>query len=126
MNKLFNKITNAVTTAYYKAIGALFSILFAAAPAHAQGVINMANNGIRFFQVLTALLIAAGVTSGLGTIAWAISQMIKKGNDRGEDITWLSIGLKFIGGAFLLALSWVGVSVLETLGGNASNVGGSL
>lgn len=126
MKKLFNKMTNAISNAYYKVVGAVIAAAFAVAPAHAQGMINMANNMTRFFQVATQVVIAGGVLGGLGVIGWAVSQMIKKGGDRGEDITWMSIGLKFVGGAFLLALSWVGVSVLETLGGNSSNIGGRL
>lgn len=119
MKNLFNNLTARVT-------GAFLSLLFMVSPVHAQGMINMANNMTRFFQVATQVVIAGGVLGGIGVIGWAISQMIKKGGDRGEDITWMSIGLKFVGGAFLLALSWVGVSVLETLGGNAGNVGGRI
>lgn len=126
MKKLFNKLTSTMSSAYHKAIGAFLSTAFAVAPVQAQGMINMANNATRFFQVGTQVLIAAGVLGGLGVIAMAVMQMVKKGGDRGEDITWMSIGLKFVGGAFLLALSWVGVSVLETLGGNSSNVGGRI
>jgi hypothetical protein len=126
MKNLFNKVTTTVSNAYYKGIAAVLSLAFSIAPAHAQGMINMANNMTRFFQVATQVVIAGGVLGGIGVIGWAVSQMIKKGGDRGEDITWMSIGLKFVGGAFLLALSWVGVSVLETLGGNSSNVGGRI
>lgn len=90
---------------------------------YAQGATTAASNLTNFFRVLTTVIIAACVAGGLGTIAYGAFQMVKKGDQRGEDITWMSIGLKFAGGAFLLALGWVATMILETLGGSAGNIG---
>lgn len=103
---------------------AVYSLwLLLSSPAAAQGLINTGSNLTRFFQTGVTVLIAAGVLGGLGVIMWGISQMIKKGDQRGDDISWMSIGVKLAGGAFMLSLSWVGTSVLETLGGSGANIG---
>lgn len=115
INNFKNRVRDAVATATVS--------VMTMPVAYAQGATTAANNLTRFFQVATGVVIAACVLGGLGVIAFAVSQMIKKGDQRGEDITWVSIGLKFAGGAFLLALGWVATMVLETLGGNAGNIG---
>lgn len=126
--KLINQIKSAFSSLKDRMDRAMIAvmILVVSNEALAQGGVGIASNTTRFIQALVTLMIAVGVLAGLGVIVMAIMQMIKKGDQRGEDITWGSIALKFVGGAFLLALSWVGTMVLETLGGNAGNIGRSV
>lgn len=122
LSSIYRDIRLTGVSTYQRLALAAFASM-ACAPAFAQGAIGVASNLTRFMQAAVMLLVAVGVLAGLGVIVMAIMQMVKKGDQRGEDITWGSIGLKFVGGAFLLALSWVGTMVLETLGGNAGNIG---
>jgi hypothetical protein len=126
--KFINQIKSAIASLKNRFDRAMIAVMVfvCSNEAIAQGGVGIASNTTRFIQALVTLLIAVGVLAGLGVILMAIMQMVKKGDQRGEDITWGSIALKFLGGAFLLALSWVGTMVLETLGGNAGNIGRSV
>lgn len=95
----------------------------AVGPAHAQGFINTAQNFTLLFKAIGLAIIGGGVVGGLGAMAVGISQMIKKGGDRGDDITWMSIGLKVFGGALLMVLGWLAGTAVQTVGGNTSDIG---
>lgn len=95
-------------------------------PAHAQGFATAANNLTNLFKAASIAIIAGGVVGGLGSMGWGVSEMIKKGGQRGEDITWVSIGYKIFGGALLMVLGWLGGTAVETLGGSRGNIGGTL
>ena len=96
------------------------------AAAQAQGFTTAANNFTSLFRAVSVGIIAGGVVGGLGAMAWGVSQMIKKGGDRGDDITWMSIGYKIFGGALLMVLGWLGGTAVEQLGGSRGNIGGTL
>lgn len=115
----FSKLKAKVSRLSAMAVVTVLTSPVAMAQGFITGIMNMTN----LFRVATIALIAGGVLVGLGVIAWGVMDMVKKGGQRGDDISWLHIGLKFIGGAFLLALSWVGTTTLETVGGNAGSIG---
>ena len=75
-----------------------------------------ANNFKSLFDSVALVIKAGGVVGGLGCIAWGISEMMKKGGDRGDDITWMSVGYKVFGGAMMMVLGWVGSAALGMFG----------
>lgn len=100
------------------------SVVWALSPStQAQGFQQAATNLTTLFKAASIAIIAGGVVGGLGAIGWGLSQLIKKGGDRGDDITWMSIGYKVFGGALLMVLGWVGGTAVETLGGSRGAIG---
>lgn len=93
--------------------------------AQAQGFVNTATNFTSLFGAVGTAIIAGSVVAGLGAMGVGISQMIKKGGDRGDDITWMSIGLKVFGGALLMVLGWLAGTAVETVGGSRGSIGAS-
>lgn len=98
-------------------------LLAAASGARAQGLISAGSNVERLVQVGITIIIAVGVLAGLGFILkglWDLTSKTARGND---DITWGSISSKIGGGGLAMALGWLGVQVVETLGGSAGDIG---
>ena len=71
---------------------------------------------------ITALCAAAGV----GAIGFAGKMLMKKAGDRGDDVEWSKIGYSLLAGAFLLSVSFIASTSVETLGGDSSNMGKAL
>lgn len=104
-------------------LGAMAAPFIASAPVMAQGFIRGFQNLNTLTQAGIGLLILVGMLGGLGFILGALFSMYKK-YDRGNDeITWGKIGIQLGAGGLAMALSWVGVQVVETLGGNQSDIG---
>lgn len=107
-------------------LGAMAAPFVACAPAMAQGFIRGFQNLNQLTQAGIGLLIAVGMLGGLGFILGALFSMYKK-YDRGNDeITWGKIGVQLGAGGLAMALSWVGVQVVETLGGGQGDIGRKL
>ena len=105
-------------------VAATVSVTVLSAPAvHAQGFTQAANNFTQLFQAVGVAIIAGGVVGGLGSMGAGLFHMIKKGGDRGEDITWMSIGYKIFGGALLMVLGWLAGTAVEQMGGSRGNIG---
>ena len=104
-------------------LGAMAAPFVASAPAMAQGFIQGFQNLNQLTQAGIGLLIAVGMLGGLGFILGALFSMYKK-YDRGNDeITWGKIGVQLGAGGLAMALAWVGVQVVETLGGGQGDIG---
>lgn len=104
-------------------VGAMAAPFVAVSPAMAQGFIQGFQNLNALAQAGIGLLIAIGMLGGLGFILGGLFNMYKK-YDRGNDeITWGKIGVQIGAGGLAMALAWVGVSVVETLGGNQGDIG---
>ena len=104
-------------------LGAMAGPFLASAPVMAQGFIQGFQNLNTLAQAGVGLLIIVGMLGGLGFILGALFSMYKK-YDRGNDeITWGKIGVQLGAGGLAMALSWVGVQVVETLGGNQGDIG---
>jgi hypothetical protein len=104
-------------------IGALAGQVFVAAPVFAQGFINGFRNLDTLAQSGIALLILVGALGGLGFILGGLFSMYKKYDRGNDDVTWGKIGLQIAAGGLAMALSWVGVQVVETLGGSQGDIG---
>lgn len=95
------------------------------AGAQAQSATNAfqtgANNFKSVFDSVALVIKAGGVVGGLGCIAWGISEMMKKGGDRGDDITWMSVGYKVFGGAMMMVLGWVASAALGMFGASTAS-----
>lgn len=118
MNKL-TKIQNALRSF---PVALMASVAMPSARA-AGGFLTTIQNMTYLAKAMTLLLIAAGVLSGLGLIAYGLLQMHKKGNQQRDDISWMSIFLSIIAGAGLLALTYIGTAGVETLGGSSGDIG---
>ncbi len=107
-------------------LGVLVAPLVSVSPVMAQGFINGFNNLSTLAQAGIGLLILIGMLGGLGFILGALFSMYKKYDRGNDDITWGKIGMQLGAGGLAMALSWVGVQVVETLGGGAGDIGRSL
>lgn len=99
------------------------ALLLMCSPAFAQGFIDGFKNLGDLTKLGIALLISVGVLVGVGLILGALVAMYKKERRGQDDITWSQIALQIAAGGLSMALSWVGVQVVETLGGSASDIG---
>ena len=103
---------------------AAIAFVWAFAPsAEAQGFTAAAANMTTLFKAASIAIIAGGVVGGLGAVGMGLAALIKKGGDRGDDVTWVSIGYKIFGGACLMVLGWIGGTAIETLGGSRGAIG---
>lgn len=108
-------------------VGGLLSAALAGAPVMAAGgLINGFTNLNSLIQLGIGIMIAIGLMAGLGFVLGACMSMYKK-YDRGNDeITWSKIGMQFFAGGLGMALGWVGIQIVETMGGSASDIGKSM
>jgi len=59
---------------------------------------------------------------GLGAIGWALMEMLKKSRGRdGGDVQWSHIGIKFIAGAFLVAITVTTDTFTQTFVGSSAS-----
>jgi len=107
-------------------LGAIVGQVFVAAPVFAQGFVSGFRNLDTLAQSAIGLLILIGALGGLGFILGGLFSMYKKYDRGNDDVTWGQIGLQIAAGGLAMALSWVGVQVVETLGGSQSDIGRSL
>ncbi len=106
--------------------GRVALIALVAGSALAQGFIEGFANLKTLANLGVGLLIIIGLLGGLGMVLGGLVSAWKKYDSRGDDITWSRIGLQIVAGGFAMALGWVGMQVVETLGGSAGDVGKSI
>jgi len=97
-----------------------------AVPAFAQGAERVFQNLNSVTQIGIAFLVAVGVLAGLGLILGGLFSMYKKYDRGSDDVTWGKIGMQISAGGLAMALSYVGVLVVETMGGSQSDIGRTL
>lgn len=107
-------------------LGACASPFLVVTPVLAQGFVNGFKNLNTLAQSAIGLLILIGVLGGLGFILGACFSLYKKYDRGNDDIGWGKIGLQLAAGGLGMALSWVGVQIVETLGGSESDIGRQL
>lgn len=107
-------------------LGLIGGQLLVVAPAFAQGFVNGFRNLNTLTQAGIGLLILIGALGGLGFILGGLMAMYKKYDRGNDDVSWGKIGLQIAAGGLAMALSWVGVQVVETLGGSQSDIGRTL
>ena len=94
----------------------------------ASGAANAAWNtaltsilGLTQLGVTVALALAA--LGGVGAFAYAGKLLLKKGGDRGDDVEMGKVGWSVLAGVFLLALAYVALQSVESMGGGAGDIG---
>lgn len=108
-------------------LGLLAGALLGPCVAGAQGFIQGFQNLNQLTQIATGLVIGLGLLGGLGMVLGGLVTMWNKYNDRGsQDSSWAKIGIQITAGGFAMALGWVGLNVVETLGGSSSDIGRSI
>lgn len=96
----------------------------AAAKAHAAGGwMTAITNITSLAQAAAVAVTAAGFLAGLVAYFYAGKLLWDKGSERGDDIKASRIIFTMIGGTVCFALMYFGILTLETLGGNAADVG---
>lgn len=113
----FAKTNNQAKTAV-----ALAFIFLAVSPSQAAWS-TAVGNGKLLTQGLVTLLTGLCALAGVGAFAFAGKQLLKKGGDRGDDIEWSKIGYAVLAGVFLIAVAWVALQSVETMGGAGSDMG---
>ncbi len=106
--------------------GRVVGIALVAGSSVAQGFVQGFTNLKTLADLGVGLLIIIGLLGGLGMVLGGLVSAWKKYDSRNDDITWSKIGLQITAGGFAMALGWVGMQVVETLGGSASDVGKSI
>jgi hypothetical protein len=105
--------------------GRISATVLVAGSAFAQGFVQGFTNLKTLANLGVGLLIIIGLLGGLGMVLGGLVSAWKKYDSRNDDITWSKIGLQITAGGFAMALGWVGMQVVETLGGSASDIGKS-
>lgn len=106
--------------------GRVAGIALVAGSTFAQGFIQGFTNLKTLANLGVGLLIVIGLLGGLGMVLGGLVSAWKKYDSRNDDITWSRIALQIAAGGFAMALGWVGIQVVETLGGSAGDVGKSI
>lgn len=101
-------------------------LLFAWGLASAQGLVQMFNNASVVVRAIIGFISLAGVLVGLGFVFNALVKMWKKHNDDRNDISWGSIVGQAAAGSGCMALTWLAVQFVLTLGGSQSDIGRTL
>ena len=91
--------------------------------AAADGLATIFSNLEDATKIGIKFLVAVGVIAGLGLILGGLFSMYKKYERGNDDITWGTIGLQIASGGLAMALAFVGVLVVQTLGGEEDNIG---
>lgn len=98
----------------------------AAAMAQGTGWERMFSNLTSLGKTGATAVTALAFLAGLVALAYGGKLLWDKGGERGEDIKMGRIAFTIIGGTVMLALGWVGTQTVETLGGQASDIGSSI
>jgi hypothetical protein len=100
--------------------------MMVAAPASASDLFERLRAITGNLTVVKDLAIYAFFLAGLFGIGWAGMEMFKKSKGRaGEDTTWGSIGIKFIAGAVLVALTATTDTMTQTVFGTSTSTSSS-
>lgn len=107
-------------------LGAMSGTVLAAAPVMAQGFIRGFQNMNQLMQLVVGFIVLIGLVGGLGMVLGGLVSAYKKYDRGNDDISWAKICMQVGAGGFAMALGWVGIQVVETLGGSASDIGKSI
>lgn len=105
---------------------ALALSLIASSGAANAGWATAVGNVTSLTQGLVTALVGLCGLAGVGAFAFAGKQLLKKGGERGDDVEWSKIGYAVIAGVFLIAVAYVALQSVETMGGSASDMGKSI
>lgn len=92
-----------------------------ATPAHAETIFDRIRAITTNLPVIKELAIYAFFLVGLGAVGWGGMEMLKKSKGRdGGDVSWGSIGVKFLAGALLVGLTVTTDTMRQTFVGGSS------
>lgn len=100
----------------------LFAVL-AASSANAAGWLTAATNISDFGTAAVKAIVILCAVGGVGAIGFAGKLLLKKAGERGDDVEWSKVGYAVLGGVFLLSISYVASTTVETLGGSSTDIG---
>lgn len=102
------------------------ALLLVAGSAHAVGWTTAANNISDLGTAAVTAIVILCAAGGVGAIGFAGKLLLKKGGERGDDVEWSKVGYATLAGAFLLSISYIATTTVETLGGNSAEIGKSV
>lgn len=91
--------------------------------AHAAGFLDMFRNLTDLAYGIAVFMTAAGFVGGIGAFLYAGKLLLDKAGQNGEQVEVTRIVWSVIGGSVLVAIGFIAMKGVETLGGSASNVG---
>ncbi|MEX5747531.1 MULTISPECIES: hypothetical protein [Massilia] len=101
--------------------------MMVAAPARADTLFERLRTITSNLPVIKDLAIYGFFLAGLVAIGWAGMEMLKKSKGRaGEDTSWGSIGIKFIAGALMVALTGTTDTMTQTFVGTSTTSNSSV
>lgn len=109
----------------YKALAGL-SLLALSQLSHAQGWIQGFNNVTALGRAGVTTVTVVCFMLGLIAIAFGGKLLWDKGGERGEDIKPSRIVFTFIGGAVLVALGFIALQTVLTMGGTQADMGAAV
>jgi hypothetical protein len=106
-----------------KVLGAVTLVATAGSVSAATGWSNAAGNITEFGTALVTSITVLCAAGGVGAIGYAGKLLMKKSGDQGEQVEWSKIGYATLAGAFLLSVSFIASTTVETLGGTSADIG---
>lgn len=101
--------------------------MMVAAPARADTLFERLRTITSNLPVIKDLAIYGFFLAGLVAIGWAAMEMLKKSKGRaGEDTSWGSIGIKFVAGALMVALTGTTDTMTQTFVGTSTTSNSSV
>ncbi|MDK6076227.1 hypothetical protein [Massilia varians] len=101
--------------------------MMVAAPARADTLFERLRTITSNLPVIKDLAIYGFFLAGLVAIGWAGMEMLKKSKGRaGEDTSWGSIGIKFVAGALMVALTGTTDTMTQTFVGTSTTSNSSV
>jgi hypothetical protein len=107
-------------------LGLMVSPIIASGPALAQGFIRGLSNLNTLGQLLVGFITLIGLVAGLGMVLGGLFSAYKKFDRGNDEVTWAKISIQIGAGGLAMALGWVGINVVETMGGSSSDIGRSV
>ena len=95
-------------------------LLFAGHANAANTWTTAAGNITQFGNALVTAITVLCAAGGVGAIGFAGKLLLKKSGERGDDVEWSKVGYSTLAGAFLLSVSFIAATTIDTLGGTSA------
>lgn len=100
-----------------------FGLMSLSGSAHAAGFLDIFRNLTDVAYGAAIFFTAAGFVGGIGAFLYAGKLLLDKAGQNGEQVEMTRIFWSLIGGSVLVAIGFIALKGVETLGGSSSNVG---
>lgn len=122
LNATLGRLSTAATKRFAALSAVATGLLLTSGAANAAWTTAFTNLTALTQQGAT-LIVGLCALGGVGAFAYAGKQLLKKSGDRGDDVEWGKIGYAVVAGVFLVAVAFVALQSVETMGGGAGDMG---